>query len=110
MVFRLGGDEFLVLLPRIKNVTVAGELALHILNTISRPYHVQHLELTLSASIGISLFPGDGKEIDTLINHADAAMYYAKQDGRNGYQFYVPEMSEVGAFPERVPALLPAGH
>jgi len=95
MVFRLGGDEFLVLLPRIKNVTVAGELALHILNTISRPYHVQHLELTLSASIGISLFPGDGKEIDTLINHADAAMYYAKQDGRNGYQFYVPEMSEV---------------
>jgi diguanylate cyclase (GGDEF)-like protein/PAS domain S-box-containing protein len=95
MVFRLGGDEFLVLLPRIKNINVASELAFQILNTLSRPYHVAHLELTLSASIGISLYPADGNEIDALINHADAAMYYAKQHGRNSYQFYLPEMSEV---------------
>jgi diguanylate cyclase (GGDEF)-like protein/PAS domain S-box-containing protein len=95
MVFRLGGDEFLVLLPRIKNINVAGELAFQILNTLSRPYHVAHLELTLSASIGISLYPADGTEIDALINHADAAMYYAKQHGRNSYQFYLPEMSEI---------------
>jgi diguanylate cyclase (GGDEF)-like protein/PAS domain S-box-containing protein len=95
MVFRLGGDEFLVLLPRIKNISAAGELALQILNTLSQPYHVAHLELTLSASIGISLYPVDGNEIDALINHADAAMYYAKQHGRNSYQFYLPEMSEI---------------
>jgi diguanylate cyclase (GGDEF)-like protein/PAS domain S-box-containing protein len=94
MVFRLGGDEFLVLLPRIKDVSVASELALQILDIVHRPYHVGHLELSLSASLGISLYPGDGKEIDALINHADAAMYHAKQLGRNGYQFYSPEMSE----------------
>jgi diguanylate cyclase (GGDEF)-like protein/PAS domain S-box-containing protein len=94
MVFRLGGDEFLMLLPRIKDVSVASELALHILNILQRPYKVGSLELSLSASMGISLYPGDGKEIDALINHADAAMYYAKQLGRNGYQFYLPEMSE----------------
>jgi EAL domain-containing protein (putative c-di-GMP-specific phosphodiesterase class I) len=61
---------------------------------LHRPYRVGHLELTLSGSLGISLYPGDGKEIDALINHADAAMYHAKQLGRNGYQFYSPEMSE----------------
>lgn len=94
MVFRLGGDEFLILLPRIKDVSVASELALHILDMLHRPYRIGHLELTLSASLGISLYPGDGKEIDALINHADAAMYHAKQLGRNGYQFYSPEMSE----------------
>jgi diguanylate cyclase (GGDEF)-like protein/PAS domain S-box-containing protein len=94
MVFRLGGDEFLILLPRIKDVSVASELALHILDMLHRPYRIGHLELTLSASLGISLYPSDGKEIDALINHADAAMYHAKQLGRNGYQFYSPEMSE----------------
>lgn len=94
MVFRLGGDEFLVLLPRIKDACVASELAVNILDILHRPYQVGHLELSLSASLGISLYPGDGKEIDALINHADAAMYHAKQLGRNGYQFYSPEMSE----------------
>ena len=94
MVFRLGGDEFLILLPRIKDVSVASELALHILEMLHRPYQVGHLELTLSGSLGISLYPSDGREIDALINHADAAMYHAKQLGRNGYQFYSPEMSE----------------
>jgi diguanylate cyclase (GGDEF)-like protein/PAS domain S-box-containing protein len=94
MVFRLGGDEFLILLPRIKDVSVASELALHVLDMLNQPYQVGHLELTLSASLGISLYPSDGKEIDALINHADAAMYHAKQLGRNGYQFYSPEMSE----------------
>jgi diguanylate cyclase (GGDEF)-like protein/PAS domain S-box-containing protein len=94
MVFRLGGDEFLILLPRIKDVSVASELALHVLDMLNQPYRVGHLELTLSASLGISLYPSDGKEIDALINHADAAMYHAKQLGRNGYQFYSPEMSE----------------
>jgi diguanylate cyclase (GGDEF)-like protein/PAS domain S-box-containing protein len=94
MVFRLGGDEFLILLPRIKDVSVASELALHILEILHRPYQIGHLELMLSASMGISFYPSDGKEIDALINHADAAMYQAKQLGRNGYQFYSPEMSE----------------
>ena len=61
---------------------------------LHRPYQVGHLELSLSASLGISLYPGDAREIDALINHADAAMYQAKQLGRNGYQFYSPEMSE----------------
>jgi diguanylate cyclase (GGDEF)-like protein/PAS domain S-box-containing protein len=93
MVFRLGGDEFLIMMPRVMHMDAVGNMALHLLEVLNRPYFVGHLKLMLSASIGISLYPDDGKEIDTLINHADAAMYYAKQRGRNGFQFYEPEMS-----------------
>jgi diguanylate cyclase (GGDEF)-like protein/PAS domain S-box-containing protein len=93
MVFRLGGDEFLILLSRIRDVGAVRDMAGHLVETISRPYHVGNLKLSVSASIGISLYPDDGEEIDTLINHADAAMYQAKQRGRNNYQVYAPEMS-----------------
>ncbi|MGH8807972.1 MAG: putative bifunctional diguanylate cyclase/phosphodiesterase, partial [Noviherbaspirillum sp.] len=58
------------------------------------PYHVGQLELALSVSIGISVYPNDGLEIDTLINHADAAMHHAKQTGRNHCQFYTPALAE----------------
>jgi diguanylate cyclase (GGDEF)-like protein/PAS domain S-box-containing protein len=94
MVFRLGGDEFLVLIPRLMDSSTVRYTAAHLLETIGRPYHIGSLSLTLSASIGISLYPDDGDQIDTLINHADAAMYHAKQHGRNGFQLYEPWMSD----------------
>lgn len=93
IVFRMGGDEFLILVPRINDPHIAGEVALHLMDLLNSPYPVGNLELTLSASIGISLYPRDGHHIDELINHADAAMYCAKQLGRNGYQFYTSGMA-----------------
>jgi diguanylate cyclase (GGDEF)-like protein/PAS domain S-box-containing protein len=93
MTFRLGGDEFLILLPRITNVGVVQDMVQHVLEAINRPCEVGNLSLVVSASIGISVCPDDGTEIDMLIQHADAAMYYVKERGRNGYEFYVSEMS-----------------
>ncbi|SNT07366.1 PAS domain S-box-containing protein/diguanylate cyclase (GGDEF) domain-containing protein [Noviherbaspirillum humi] len=94
MVFRLGGDEFLILLPRVDSAEDVGDMAMHLLAALNQPFYVGHLKLVLSASIGISLYPDHGGQIDTLINHADAAMYHAKQQGRNGFQFYESEMSD----------------
>jgi len=93
IVFRLGGDEFLILLPDIDDEK-AGDAARHLAHSIHLPYRVNGLEVSLSASIGISLFPRDGDVLDTLINNADAAMYQAKQAGRNSVQFYSQELAE----------------
>jgi diguanylate cyclase (GGDEF)-like protein/PAS domain S-box-containing protein len=90
---RLGGDEFVVLLQDIKAAAQAVEITRHILTKICEPYQIGDLNLSLSASVGISIFPGDGEDIDTLISHADMAMYQAKQSGRNNYQFYSPEFA-----------------
>jgi predicted signal transduction protein with EAL and GGDEF domain len=54
-------------------------------------------EMNVSVSIGISIYPGDGGDIDTLMQHADVAMYHAKQDGRNAFRFFSPEMSAPGS-------------
>ncbi|OWW21828.1 EAL and GGDEF domain-containing protein [Noviherbaspirillum denitrificans] len=93
IVVRLGGDEFVILLQDLKDAAAAAEVAIHILDRINQPYHIGELSLSLSTSIGISLFPGDGQDIDTLISQADMAMYQAKQAGSNNFQFYSPEYS-----------------
>lgn len=92
--FRLGGDEFLVLLPEGDDGSDAAEVARHLSACLNEPYHVGPLVLSLSPSIGISVYPRDGEDIDTLINHADVAMYQAKELGRNNYQFFSPELAE----------------
>jgi len=94
VVTRLGGDEFLVLVQDIEDVKYAAEVTRHILSRLNEPYHIGELTLSLSASIGISIFPLDGDNIDALISHADAAMYQAKQQGRNNFQFYSPSLDE----------------
>lgn len=88
LVIRMGGDEFVVLLQDIRLPSYAADVARHLTRIISEPYQVGELALFISSSIGISIFPRDGKDIDTLVSHADAAMYHAKQAGRNNYQFY----------------------
>jgi len=93
IVVRLGGDEFVILLQDLNSRGAAAEVAMHILERINRPYHIGDLSLSLSTSIGISIFPGDGQDLDTLISHADTAMYQAKQTGSNNYQFYSPAYS-----------------
>ncbi len=94
---RLGGDEFILLMEEISNEQQAAHLARELLRLLGKPYHIAGHDIFLSASIGISLHPEDGADAESLIKHADTAMYRAKEGGRNGYQFYTREQS-VAAF------------
>lgn len=91
---RFGGDEFTLLLPRIthehKDATMLAE---KITGALRRPFLIDGHELYVSTSIGIALYPQDGTQIDSLIKHADIAMYHVKGQGKNGYQFYSSEMN-----------------
>lgn len=91
-VARLGGDEFVVLCPE-QDVDGAREVAQRLIDALARPYPLGQTELTITASIGISLFPQDGGDFETLLKHADTAMYRAKASGRNQLQFFSREMN-----------------
>ena len=92
-VARLGGDEFTVILEDVGSADYVGRLADKLLNTTSLPYMLDNVEVNISPSIGISLYPADGRDVDMLVRNADAAMYYAKSLGRNNIQFYSSEMN-----------------
>jgi diguanylate cyclase len=89
---RLGGDEFIIALPGITAVA-AIEVARRLLEVCVQPFAVAGHELTVTPSLGISIFPQDGKDLETLLKNADAAMYRAKEGGRNAFQFYASEMN-----------------
>lgn len=88
LLARLGGDEFVILLANIENSLDAARVSSRILSMMKEPFHLDDKEIYSSSSIGISLFPDDGTEVDDLIKRADAAMYQAKEQGRNNFQFY----------------------
>jgi diguanylate cyclase (GGDEF)-like protein/PAS domain S-box-containing protein len=90
-ISRLGGDEFILVLPST-DADGAAHVAGKLLEIAAQPYTLERHELTITPSIGIALFPADGADFDTLSKCADAAMYRAKQDGRNTYRFFTPEM------------------
>ncbi|MCE1251186.1 MAG: EAL domain-containing protein [Comamonadaceae bacterium] len=92
LVARLGSDEFVVLLPDLGLAQEAAQVADKLLATIGRPHKVGGLPVSLSPSIGISLFPEDGDEPEELLRHADLAMAYAKESGRANRQFYQASM------------------
>jgi len=87
-VARMGGDEFTILMPGLTDVRSAAKKAKKLLDTVSRPYSVGGRELYVTASIGISVYPRDGTDAEALVKNADAAMYLAKEEGRNTYRFY----------------------
>ncbi|WP_170130648.1 GGDEF/EAL domain-containing response regulator [Sphaerotilus hippei] len=93
-VARLGGDEFVVLLPGIHRACDASAAAQKVLDALAPPFEIDGHLLHASTSVGVSLFPEDGDSSEALLMHADTAMYRAKHDGRNGFQFYSREMSE----------------
>ncbi|MBN8440194.1 MAG: EAL domain-containing protein [Thauera sp.] len=93
LLARIGGDEFAALLPRLTHPEDAAVVAGKILRVLSEPVHIDSHDLHLSVSIGIALYPQDGEEVDTLLKHADTAMYVAKESGRNNFQFFVPAMT-----------------
>jgi diguanylate cyclase (GGDEF)-like protein len=92
-VARLGGDEFTVLVNRIRHPEDAAKVAQRILDALAEPLQIETHELFVSASIGIAIFPMDGRDIDTLLKNADTAMYHAKGQGRGRYQFYSGSMN-----------------
>jgi diguanylate cyclase (GGDEF)-like protein/PAS domain S-box-containing protein len=92
-VSRLGGDEFVVLLADIGGVDQAAHVAGSVMQAVDRPVRADGHEITLSVSIGIAICPSDGQDAETLLRHADVAMYHAKQNGRNEFRFFSPEMN-----------------
>lgn len=90
---RLGGDEFVILLPQVNRADRAVRLAQRILDAIKPPFHYGSNELHLTMSIGITLYPYDGEDADTLLRNADTALFRAKEQGRNNYQLYTPAMN-----------------
>jgi diguanylate cyclase (GGDEF)-like protein/PAS domain S-box-containing protein len=92
-VSRLGGDEFVVLLADIGGVDQAAHVAGSILRALARPMHAGSQDMGLSVSIGIAICPSDGDDADTLLRHADVAMYHAKHHGRGTFQFFSPAMN-----------------
>ena len=91
---RLGGDEFLAVLSHIDVAADVAHAAQHLLASLSQTYHVGHLALHSSPSIGISLFPEDGSDLDTLLQHADVAMYHAKEAGGATFQLYTSALND----------------
>jgi diguanylate cyclase (GGDEF)-like protein len=94
-VARLGGDEFTLLLPGVQGPAEAERVSLKVLDTLREPYRLEGRELFVTASMGISLYPDDGEDADTLVRNADAAMYRAKEQGRDSHRLYAPPMNEL---------------
>ena len=93
-VSRLGGDEFIVMMAQIESIDHVALLADKLLQLIAQPFEIDGDEICITLSIGISLFPEDGNDAVTLTRHADAAMYHAKENGRNNVQFFTQSMHE----------------
>ncbi|WP_435992508.1 bifunctional diguanylate cyclase/phosphodiesterase [Rossellomorea sp. LjRoot5] len=96
IVFRQGGDEFIIILSNMSEEEVAATTK-EILQSFISPIFIQEQEFFVTPSIGISMYPKDGKEQESLIKHADTAMYLAKEQGKNNYQFYYPELEKASS-------------
>jgi diguanylate cyclase (GGDEF)-like protein/PAS domain S-box-containing protein len=96
-ICRIGGDEFMVVLPEVKRSSHVAQVAQKIIEQLSQPVVVEERELTVTPSIGIAVFPDDGRDTETLIRNADAAMYHAKEMGRANYQFFTEQMNLLAA-------------
>ncbi|SEN56375.1 EAL domain-containing protein [Paenibacillus sp. OV219] len=85
---RIGGDEFTIILPMLTDLTQVHQLAQQLVNLFYEPFLLQQLEYFVTASIGITIFPDHSQDADTLMKYADAAMYQAKEEGKNTYRIY----------------------
>lgn len=92
-VARQGGDEFILLLPDVDGTQGVTKVAEKILNSVASPYSIAGHEMHVSVSIGIAVYPDDGESVDVIFKNADTAMYNAKQDGRDRYRLFTPDMT-----------------
>jgi diguanylate cyclase (GGDEF)-like protein len=92
-IARWGGDEFTLLLPQLGSAEDAAKAAQRLSEALKPAFHLESHELYISCSIGIALYPHDGDDDQTLLKHADAALYRVKEQGRNGYQLYTPAIN-----------------
>lgn len=97
MVARQGGDEFIVMLRGLKRADDAAVIAGKLTSELARPFELAGGTVTIGASIGIACYPRDGEDAESLLKHADAAMYVAKEAGRSGFCFYAPAETAPGA-------------
>ncbi len=93
-VARFGGDEFVILLGRVKDGTVAARVAEKVVARMNEPMEVGGHTLWVTTSVGVSAWPGDGDDAETLVKNADNALYQAKDQGRNTYRMFAPAMNE----------------
>nr|WP_162040069.1 EAL domain-containing protein [Gloeothece citriformis] len=93
-VARLGGDEFLIIIPNLKQPSHCKGIAKKILSSLEKPFNLLEEEAFISASIGITLYPDDGDDVNALMRNADTAMYLGKRGGRNDFKFYTLGMNE----------------
>jgi diguanylate cyclase (GGDEF)-like protein len=92
-VARLGGDEFLLLVPEVTDAEAVGDIASKVVAGLTAPFDLVGMEIFSGCSLGVTLFPGDGADFDSLLKKADIAMYRAKESGRNAYRFWDGEMN-----------------
>ena len=95
LIARLGGDEFMILLQGLTNKQDAAKIAVKVLESLRPPFKIQGHDLHVASSIGIAISPEDGDDVDSLLKNADTAMNRAKEMGRNNYQFFAVEMSDI---------------
>lgn len=93
-VARQGGDEFIVVLNAIARPLDAAQVAQKILESLTKPYCIENNELHVGGSIGIAVFPNDGTTAEALLKNSDVAMYHAKENGRNNYQFFTDDLNK----------------
>ena len=91
---RLGGDEFTVIIENYSLQNQLVRLIENIIQELAKPYNLENQEVIVSVSVGIAIFPDDGRDVDTLLRNADAAMYLAKEKGRNTYYFFTWELNK----------------
>src|SRR4029079_13748352 len=94
-VARLGGDEFVLILNDQNNEEVVFRAMQRVTSSVNAPMSIEGKELYVTCSAGISLYPQDGPDVDTLLKNADVAMYRAKEAGRNNFQFFTTELNEL---------------
>ncbi len=94
LISRLGGDEFIIVFEETSKEEIE-DIANRIIKSVSLPYDIDGNEANISLSIGISMFPDDGEDKDTLIQNADKAMYFAKNNGKNRYEIYTKDLEEM---------------
>ena len=90
---RFGGDEFIIILPEIKSIDDARRIVTRVFNAFSRPFDIREGPVIVTSSIGISFYPIDGQDIDSLLKLADKALYQCKEKGRNCFNFYSATMN-----------------